>query len=124
MGKISSSEKRAGALGLAATAVAAVAAGYYFYGKGGKGHRKQASAWSKKAKMEMLRQIKQMKVVSWTAYHKAAREVLAKYNLAKNIDPLELQNFGQELKAHWVQISKEAGELSRKGKAKKATIKR
>lgn len=122
MKKTSSAGKVAGVLGLAA-GVAAVAAGYYFYGKNGKEHRKQASAWSKKAKMEMLQKIKQMKTVSQAAYHKAVGEVLAKYKQIKNIDPKELQSFGQELKAHWTEISKKAAKLAKKGKAKKPATK-
>lgn len=117
--KTSSSGKVAGALGLAAAAVAAAAAGFYFYGKNGKQHRKQAGAWSKKAKLEMLKKIRQMKTVSETAYHKAAQEILAKLKQAKNIDPKELQAFGQELKQHWKQISAQAAKLSNKGRAKK-----
>jgi hypothetical protein len=123
MKKTSSTEKVAGALGLAAAGVAAVATAYYFYGKGGKAHRKQVSVWSKKAKMEMLQKIKQMKVVSQASYHKAAGEVLAKYKLAKNIDPKELQSFGQELKSHWTQISKDAAKLTSKGHTKKPAAK-
>jgi len=122
--KTSNAGKVAGAVGLAAAAVAAVATGYYFYGKGGKAHRKQAGAWSKKAKVEMLQKIKQMKVVTEAAYHKAVAEVLAKYKQVKDIDPKELQTFGQELKAHWAEISKEAVKLSGKGHAKKSSVKK
>lgn len=121
--KTSSAGKVAGAVGLAAAGVAAVATGYYFYGKGGKGHRKEVSAWSKKAKLEMLEKIKQMKDVTETAYQNAVGEVVAKYKLVKNIDPKELQTFGQELKAHWTQISKEATKLSNKGGVKQLTTK-
>lgn len=121
--KTSTAEKIDRNLGLAAGVFAALAAGYYFYGKGGKQHRKQASVWSKKAKKEMLQKIKQMKTVTKTAYHTAAGEVLAKYKLAKSIDPKELLSFGQELKAHWAEISKEAAKLTVKGHAKKSSKK-
>ncbi len=123
MKKTSSAGKVASAVGLAAAGIAAVATSYYFYGKGGKGHRKEVSAWSKKVKMEILQKIKGMKDVSQTAYHKTVSEVVAKYKLVKNIDPKELQIFGQELKAHWVEISKEAAKLSSKERAKKPAIK-
>lgn len=113
MTKTSSTEKVAEVMGLAAAGVAAIAAGYYFYGKGGKGHRKQASIWTKKAKTEMLKKIKDMKAVSQPAYHKAVKEILEKYKLVKNVDPLELQNFGKELSSHWTQISKEAAKLGK-----------
>ncbi len=124
MTKTSQAGKVAGAIGLAAAGVAAVATGYYFLGKDGKKHRKEATAWSKQAKTEMLRKLKQMKTVSQATYHKATEEVLAKYKQIKNIDPKELQTFGQELKTHWVEISKEAAKLSGKSPIKKPLTKK
>ncbi len=124
MKKTSGAGKVAGVLGLAAGVVAAAAAGYYFYGKGGKAHRKQASAWSKSAKLEMLKKIKRMKSVSKAAYHKASDEVMAKYKQVKNIDPKELQLFGRELKAHWAKISKDALKLANKNIIKKPEAKK
>jgi TRAP-type mannitol/chloroaromatic compound transport system substrate-binding protein len=123
MKNTSISGKVAGGVIGAAAGVAAIAAGYYFYAKGGKTHRKQASVWIKKAKMEMLKKIKPMKVVSQAAYDKAAAEILEKYKLIKNIEPKELQKFGQELKAHWEEISKEAAKLTSKRQAKKSEAK-
>jgi len=121
-----SSSKLAEGLGIAALAAgaAAAAAGYYFYGEGGKKHRKQAAAWSKQAKTEMVKKIRQMESLSKTAYNQAAREVMAKYKQAKNIDPAELQAFGLELKGHWDKISKEIVKLGAgKTTAKKAASK-
>jgi uncharacterized protein HemX len=105
--------KLAEGLGLAALAAgaAAAAAGYYFYGTQGKAHRKTAAAWTKKAKTEMIKKIKEMKSVSKQNYDKAASEVMAKYKQAKNIDPKELQELGQELKSHWEKISKQVSQL-------------
>ena len=123
MKKTSNAGKVAGVVSLAAGVVAAVATGYYFYGNGGKGHRKEVSDWGKKAKMDMLEKIKQMKAVTKEAYDKALAEVLAKYKQVKNIDPKQLQTFGQELKAHWVEISKQAVKLSNKGQIKKTAAK-
>ena len=126
MSKKSTSKKIAGGLGLAALAAgaAAVAAGYYFTGKEGKKNLKKLSGWSKKANAEMLVKIKQMKAVSKQTYDHAAKEVLAKYKQAKNIDPKELEAFGRELKRHWEKISKEVTKLGAKKKtAKKASKK-
>jgi hypothetical protein len=116
MVKKSSTGKIAGGIGIAALAAgaAAVAEGYYFSGKEGKKHRKQVSAWSKQAKMEMVKKIKEMKGVSKQAYDQASAEILAKYKQAKNIDPEELMAFGQELKGHWDKISKEVSKLGAK----------
>lgn len=119
--KRSSAIKIAEGLGIAALAAgaAAAAAGIYFSGKEGKKRLKQLSGWSKKAKIEMLQKIKKMKTVSKQAYDQAAKEVLAKYKQAKNIDPKELQAFGRELKSHWNKISKEVSKLGAKKPAPK-----
>jgi hypothetical protein len=111
-----------GALGLAAGA-AAVAAGYYFFGKDGKEHRKEAGNWTKKAKMEMLEKIKQMKDVSKDAYQGALEDVLKKYQELKGVDPKELKKFGQELMAHWEKISKDAAKLINKSSDKQIKLK-
>jgi hypothetical protein len=118
MEKTSAAVKVAGALGLA-TGAATVAAGYYFFGKNGKEHRKQAGNWSKKAKMEMLEKIREMKDVSQDAYKEALDEVLEKYKRLDGIDLKELKSFGQELMAHWEKISKDAAKLGSKVQAKK-----
>ncbi len=112
-------KKIAEGLGLAALAATA-AATYFFYGKGGKKRQKQLSAWSKKAKDEMVKKIKSMEKVSKQNYETAAQEVLAKYKQIKNIDPKELENLGKELKSQWQKIS---GDLSKLGKQPKAKAK-
>ena len=117
--KVSAGKIAGRVIGLAAGAAVAIAAGYYFYGKSGKKHRQEASAWTKKAKMEILEKIQRMKDVTEETYRKVVEEVLAKYKLIKNIDLKELQSFGEELKAHWVEISKEAAKLGSKGRVKK-----
>lgn len=101
----STTKKIAAGVGLAALAAAA-AATYYFKGPEGKKHQKEAMAMAKKAKMEMLAKMKQMKNFSKEAYHKATAEVLAKYKQAKNINPKDLQALGHELKSHWDNIAK------------------
>lgn len=118
--KSSTNKKIVGTIMLASGMVASAAAGYYFYGAGGKERRKKMTTWSKKAKTEMLDKIERMKMVSQKTYHTAVDEVLKKYNLIKNIDPKELQAFGQELKTHWQEISQEAIKLSNKGRVKKS----
>ena len=113
MAKKSAAGKIAGGLAVAALAASA-AATYYFAGPGGKKHRKQVSAFSKKAKGEMLNKIKQMKTVSAVAYSQAAKEVLAKYKQAKHIAPGELAALASELKGHWDKISKDVAKLGAK----------
>ena len=93
-------------VGLTALAAAA-AAGYYFAGPNGKKHKKMVSAWSEKAKKDMLAKIKQMKNVTKETYLEASSEILSKYKDIKNIDPSELVELGKELKSHWNNISKD-----------------
>ena len=113
--KTSSGAKIAAGVGIAALAAGAAAA-YYFTGKGGKANRRKVSAWTHKAKQEVVRELKKMKTVSKAAYHKTAAEVLAKYKQAKNIDPQELTALGHELKGHWDKISKHVSKLGTKAK--------
>lgn len=125
MAKTTSTEaKVAGGLGLAAVAAAA-AAGYFFYGKGGSKHRKEFQVWSKGAKLEMIKKIKAMKVVSKQAYDTAAKEVMAKYKAAKSITPEEAAVLGSELKKHWVKISQDLQKVGKKPAAPaKKTLKK
>jgi len=116
MTKSSSVGRVAAGLGIAALAATAAAA-YYFSGTSGKKHRRQISAWAKKAKAEMVGEIKKMKVVSKSAYEKAAKEVMAKYKQAKNVKPEELAALGRELKGHWNKISKTVSALGKKKEA-------
>ena len=113
MAKTTIATKIAGGLGVAALAAAA-AATYYFYGNKGKQHRRQITAWSKKAKEEMVQKIKQMKTFSKQAYDKAAKEVMTKYKQAKNVKPEELATLGREIQSHWNKISKDISALGKR----------
>ncbi len=114
MGKpTSTTTKVVEGLGLAAVAAAA-AATYFFYGKGAKKYRKEFETWSKSAKLEMVKKIKSMKVVSKQAYETAAKEIMAKYKTAKNITPEEASILAGELKNHWERISKDIQKLGKK----------
>ncbi|HYV33311.1 MAG TPA: hypothetical protein VE973_00480 [Candidatus Limnocylindria bacterium] len=117
--KTSTGTKVAAGLGVAALAAAA-AATYYLSGPNGKKHRKQVSVWAGKAKKEMVQKIKGMKTFGKAAYEKAAKEVLAKYKQAKNIDPKELQALSQEIKTHWNKIAKDVAKLGAKKTAAKS----
>ena len=119
----STGTKVAEGLGLAALAAAA-AATYYFYGKDGGKHRKAVSAWSKKAKEEMVKKIKTMKNVSKTTYEAAAKEVLAKYKQVKNISPKEVEELKKELTGHWQKIAKDLTKVGQAKPVKKAVAKK
>lgn len=105
-------------VGLTALAAAA-AAGYYFAGPNGKKHKKMVSAWTEKAKKEMLTKIKQIQNLSKETYIEASNEIISKYKDIKNIDPKELTELGKELKGHWNNISKD---LQKAGKQAVKTV--
>ncbi len=120
----SASTKITRGLGVAALAAAA-AATYYFSSAEGKKNLKKARAWTESAKKDMVAKIQDMKNFSEKAYQQAAKEVMAKYKQAKNIDPKEVMAFGAELKQHWESIAKHAAEVvaPKKGPAKKRAAK-
>lgn len=124
MAKQSTATKVVEGLSVAALATAAAAA-YFFTGPEGKKNKAKARAWASAAKKDMLVKIKHMKTVSQKAYQQAAREVMAKYKRAKNIEPAELRAFGAELKKHWEKIAMDVKKMGRvKPAAKKAASKR
>ena len=111
--------------GVALAAVAAAAAGAYFFGtKEGAKNRKVIGAWAKKAKTEVLKEMKKGKIVSKKAYHDAVSQVIARYKNA-NIDSKEIAATVAELKQHWVAIErdvkKHATALSKTKAAKDVT---
>lgn len=94
--------------GVALAAVAAAAAGAYFFGtKEGAKNRKVIGAWAKKAKTEVMKEIKVGKITTKKAYHDAVAQVMAKYKNVKNVDPKEVVATIAEMKKHWVSIEKD-----------------
>jgi len=113
--------KNEGKIGLAATVVGALAAGYYLYGPKGTENRKKISAWSLKAKAEVLEKFEKTKEVTDETYEQAVDKVTAKYAKMKSVGEEEADKLNRELKRHWRAIKRaakeeEAAEASKKKK--------
>ncbi len=103
------------AKGLGVAAIAAAAAGtYYFMGEDGKKHRKAFTDLAKNAQAELTKKLKAVKSEGTKAYEQAAKEVMAKYKLAKNIKPEELAALGKQLKTTWEKVAKDVSKLGSK----------
>lgn len=108
----------AGIAGLTAAAVGA----YYLYGhKDAVKNRAKVKGWMLKAKGEVLEELEKAKDVTESAYMGAVDGVIKKYNQLKSIDPAELADFMDEMKAHWHGIQKT---LSTKAPAVKKVAKK
>lgn len=103
--------------GVGLAAAAAVGA-YLLYGPQGSKNRRVAKAWMRKAKGELVREVKKLKVVTKAAYHQAVRRALARYRQMKGIDRKDVAIFMNEAAKRWVVVKKHAE------KAMKAAAKR
>lgn len=87
---------------------AAAAATYFLYGsKNAAKNRTEVKAWSLKAKREVLKQLEGLSRVNEKAYDTIIKEVSARYQKLKKLDPKEVVAFGQELRRHWKDIEKQ-----------------
>lgn len=103
-------------LGIAATLIGAAATGFYLYGPKGAENRKKISAWTLKAKAEVLEKFEKAQEVTDETYAEAVDTVTAKYGKLKNIGEEEAQKLNAELKRHWKAIKKVATESASKKK--------
>ena len=93
-----------------ATAVAAIAATYFFYGsKNAPKNRQKIKAWMLKAKGEILEQIENASEINEKIYHNIIKEVSEKYQVLKNLDKKDVDDFAGEMKKYWKHISRKAG---------------
>ena len=105
-----------GILGLTAAAVGA----YYLYGtKDASKNRAKVKGWMLKAKGEVLEKLEGVGDVSESAYTTAVDAVAKKYNQLKTIDQAELASFVDEMKHHWIGISKTVKKVAKTKKGKK-----
>jgi hypothetical protein len=102
----------AAGLGIAATLIGAVATGFYLYGPKGGDNRKKISAWTLKAKAEVLEKFEKVQEVTDETYAETVDAVTAKYAKLKNVGEDEAQKLNAELKRHWKAIKKVAMESS------------
>jgi hypothetical protein len=106
-------KKVLGVAGVALAGLAATAAGaYLFAGKEGAKNRRKVTAWSEKAKKEIVDEVKKLEKVSKQTYESAIDQISDRYKQLKHVKPGDLQAFISDAKGHWNNISKEIGAVS------------
>lgn len=95
------SKKIGAGLALAAVAAAAV---YFLAGKRGKENREKIAAWTLDMKAEVLRRMRQLKVVNREAYHELVDEAAARYARVGRVGAAELEHLTAEMKGAWAHI--------------------
>lgn len=89
---------------IGAGVAAAAAAGYFLFGPKGKQNRKKISAWTIKAKGEVLEKIEGLESLAEDKYHKIVDQVTAKYMKKMDIANEDVEKFTKELKKYWKHI--------------------
>jgi len=98
--------KKAIGAGIALAAIAA-AATYFLTGPRGRDNREKIAAWTLDMKAEVLRRIKQVKLLNREAYHTVVDEVAARYQRVGRVSSSEMRHLTQELKGAWSHISRQ-----------------
>jgi uncharacterized phage-associated protein len=98
--------KKAIGAGIALAAVAA-AATYFLTGKRGRENREKIAAWTLDMKAEVLRRMRQLKLLNREAYHTVVDEVAARYQRVGRVSASELEHLTRELKGAWTHISRQ-----------------
>lgn len=98
--------KKAIGAGIALAAIAA-AATYFLTGPRGRDNSEKIAAWTLDMKAEVLRRIKQVKLLNREAYHTVVDEVAARYQRVGRVSSSEMRHLTQELKGAWSHISRQ-----------------
>jgi hypothetical protein len=113
------------AMGIGAGLVAAAAIGAYFLGgKDGAKNRKAVKGWMLKAKGEVLEKLENLESVSQEAYDKAVKEVTARYQTMKQVDPKEFAALMVEMKKYWNMMKRGAKKPSGTKSTKSSSAKK
>jgi len=98
--------KKAVGAGIALAAIAA-AATYFLTGPRGRENREKIAAWTLDMKAEVLRRMRQLKLLNREAYHTVVDEVAARYQRVGRVSASELEHLTRELKGAWTHISRQ-----------------
>ncbi len=104
---------------IGAGVAAAAAAGYFLFGPKGKQNRKKISAWTIKAKGEVLEKIEGLESLAEDKYHAIVDQVTAKYMKSADIANEDVEKFTKELKKYWKHIETDLAPKKKKAPAKK-----
>jgi hypothetical protein len=97
--------------GLAATA-------YFFFGPKGKKNRQHTKAWAIKMKGEVVEKFEKAREITEPVYQEIIDTVAKEYKNSKKASQAEIDELANDLKKHWVAMSRLA--LGAKKKAKKS----
>ena len=97
--------KKAIGAGIALAAVAA--ATYFLAGPRGRENREKIAAWTLDMKAEVLRRMRQVKLLNREAYHTVVDEVAARYQRVGRVSSSEMRHLTEELKGAWSHISRQ-----------------
>ncbi len=86
---------------IGASIVGLAAAAYFFFGPKGKKNQEEVKAWALKMKAEVIKKMKEAKVMSEPVYNKIVDAVAAKYKKELKASPKEVQSLVKDLKDHW-----------------------
>ena len=118
--KTSGGARTAVEVGFAAVAAAALSAYLLSGSKHAARNRKQVNAWSKKAKAEVVKRLKNLPEVNEKTYQRVIKEVSAQYKNLKGVTPGELVAFARELQGYWKSIAAKSASPKRKKAVAKA----
>lgn len=104
-----------GAGALAAAAVVA-AGGYILWDKMGKQKQAKVKAWVAKARKEAVKNLGNAKKIGEAEYDRIVDIAVKRYGAAQGINKEELMKVGNDLKAEWTRIKKQAMEISKTAK--------
>ncbi|MFZ2555818.1 MAG: hypothetical protein WAZ27_00605 [Minisyncoccia bacterium] len=99
-------KKVAGILG---ATMAAAAGAYYLYGsEKASQHRRKASVWMRRAEREIVHEAKRLKDKAYTDENvkRVIKEVAKRYEIAKDIDPKDVQQFVAAVQKSWQDAGK------------------
>lgn len=102
-----SNKKTGFAVGAGVAALAAAAAATYFLTGKHAGNRKKLAKWAKDMKTDVAKEFTKAGKMTQAGFHKAVDQVAKNYKAAKKVSAPELSELANELKSHWVTISKE-----------------
>lgn len=106
-------------LGTVAALAAVGAAGYFLYGPKGAQHRKKVSAWTLKAKAEVLEGLEKLRDVSEAQYHALIEKAVVRYGDKAGATEADVAELAKELKGYWKKIAS-TGTAKRSGSGKKS----
>jgi len=100
-------EKSKKVMGAGLMLAAVAAATYFLTGKRGRANREKIAAWTLDLKAEVLRRMRQLKVMNREVYLELVDEVAARYQRVGRVSSAEMSHLKEEVKGAWTHISRQ-----------------